>query len=103
LRVGFLNGFLEFGDFGFEVLVYFGNFGELFLDGDDVFGGFLLLVFEEVDLSIETAHEVVVDLLILGEDFVFLEVVTESFLLFVGEKFELSQLNFEILLDIKEL
>ena len=73
------------------------------MDGDDVFGGFLLLVFEEVDLSVETAHEVVVDLLVLGEDFVFLEVVTESFLLFVGEKFELSQLNFEILLDVEEL
>ena len=103
LRVSFLDGFLEFGDFVFVVLVEFGDFGELFLDGDNVFGGFLFLVFEEVNLSIKTAHEVVVDLLVLGEDFVLLEVPSESFLLFVGEEFELSKLNFEILFDIKKL
>jgi hypothetical protein len=85
LRIVFLDDFLEIGDFTLEFLVKFGDFRELFLDGNNIFGSFLFLIFEEVDLSVKTGDEVVVDLLVLCEDFVFLEVIAESLLLFIGE------------------
>lgn len=42
-------------------------------------------------------------MLILGEDFVFLEVFSESFLFFVSKELKLPQLDLKILLDVKEL
>lgn len=52
---------------------------------------------------IETVDEVVVNELILGKDLVFFEVLSESFLFFIREKLQLSELNFEILFHVKQL
>jgi hypothetical protein len=102
LRVHFLDGFLNILDFDFVILIEFSHFRKFLLNGYDVLGGFFLLALQEINFGTKTAHKVVMNVLVLGKNFILLEILSESFFLFVGKEFQLSELNLKLLLDIKK-
>ena len=103
LRVHFFDGFLEILDFGLVIFIKLGYFRKFLLNGNNVFGGLSLLTFQEINFAIKTAHKVVMNVLVLSQDFILLKVLPESFFLLVGKEFQLPQLDLQILLYIKEI
>jgi hypothetical protein len=98
-----LDGFLDILDFSFIIFIKLGHFRKFLLNGNNVFGGLSLLAFQEINFAIKTAHKVVMNVLVLCQDFILLEVLPESFFLLVGKEFQLPQLDLQILLNIKEI
>jgi hypothetical protein len=103
LRVHFLDGFLNIFDFDFVIFIEFSHFRKFLLNGYDVLGCFFLLALQEINFATKTAHKVVMNVLVLGKNLILLEILSESFFLFVRKEFQLSELNLKLLLDIKKL
>jgi hypothetical protein len=90
LRVGLVDSFLVLFNPAFVGLVQLGHLGKLLLDGYDVLGSFVLLILDKLHFVVEIVHQVVVDVLVLGEDLVLLEVLPETLFLLVCEELQLS-------------
>ena len=88
-----------FLNFTVIIFVSLGHSRELLLNGHYIFGGFVLLALDKINLMIETVHEIVVDELVLCEGLIFLEVFSQPFFFLVRKYLEFSKFNLKLLLN----